>query len=133
MVFGEGWEYEQEINCVEREERLANVARRYDRKNDNKGRCSTVSDMQRETSETEQHSSESEGDANKTDFWTKVSGALFVGYMCFEMYKVLNRDDLLKAHTLYYTQKILKATALLIGTAALLVEKEYNDYMATLH
>lgn len=92
-----------------------------------------MSDLQGEASETQQPTPESERDTNQTDFWTKVSTLLFVGYMGFEMYRVINRDDMLKAAILFYTQRLLKNTALIIGTAALLCEKQYNDYMATLH
>lgn len=92
-----------------------------------------MSDLQGEASETEQPTSESKEHSNKTDFWANLSTIAFFAYVGWEMYRVVNRDDMLKAAILFYTQKLLKELALVIGTAALLCEKEYNDYMATLH
>lgn len=95
-----------------------------------------MSDLQGTPGEIEQPTFESEGSTHKANPWQQgiivLSDIVTLVSMGYILFKMLD-DDTIKLKTLWVLQKSLKALALIIGTAALLVEKQYNDYISTLH
>lgn len=92
-----------------------------------------MSSMQGEASEAEQPTSEIERDTNKTDLWTKISTATYVIFVCWMMYQSVSNEQQFKLRLLYMGRRFLSGAALICGTGALLLENQYNDYLAMLH
>lgn len=88
-----------------------------------------MSDLQGETSETEQSTSESQRRFDKTTLWNATIAGCSVAYIAWKV----SQSEAATLQFLHLLLTVCRRLAFYFGTLAIVIEKTYYDYVATLH